>query len=158
MEFLWPDGRIGKHTFDALRVDKNGLRVAIDVKLKNRVVSSGIEEIQQLIKEQVGTDFADVYVIRTEEHIHEDDVADAELALRAFQFSCATSDAVIAGLIAGLHGWCRVRDLVAAAGMGANGCSRSCTTTNSRVSRTSMCRCPAWLGKRRNIIARSREC
>jgi hypothetical protein len=121
VEFIWPDGRKGKHTFDGLRVDKDGLRVAIDVKLKNKIISSGIREIQELIKEQVGSDFADVYVIRTEEHIHEDDVADAELALRAFQFGCASSDAVLTQLIANLYGWCRVRDLVAAAGIGANG-------------------------------------
>ncbi|WP_246251744.1 hypothetical protein [Allomesorhizobium camelthorni] len=90
----------------------------MDVKPKDNVEKTGIHEIQRLIKEQVGKRFADVYLVRTEDNIHPDDVFDAWLLLRARRFACAASDAVVAGLARGLHGWCRVRDLVVASGLG----------------------------------------
>lgn len=118
VEFVYPDGRPGKHWFDALLTLQDGTRVAVDVKPKNKVEKTGILEIQRLIEEQVGKRFADVYLVRTEDHIHPDDVFDAWLLLRARRLACATSDAVVASLARNLHGWCRLRDLVAAAGIG----------------------------------------
>ena len=118
--FRWPNGRIGEHTFDALLVLKDQTRVAVDVKPKGKVVRSQILEIQRLIEEQVGTAFADIYLLRTEDHIHPDDVHDARLVLRARRLACAASDALVGKLVSSLHGWCRLRDLVAASGIGGN--------------------------------------
>lgn len=118
--FRWPDGRIGEHTFDALLVLENLTRVAVDVKPKGKVVRSQILEIQRLIEEQVGTAFADLYLLRTEDHIHPDDVHDARLVLRARRLACAASDALVGKLVSSLHGWCRLRDVVAASGIGAD--------------------------------------
>jgi hypothetical protein len=116
--FRWPDGRIGEHTFDALLTLGDGTRVAVDVKPKGKVVRSRILEVQRLIEEQIGKAFADVYLLRTEDHIHPDDVHDAQLLLRARRLACAASDAVVAKLVSGLHGWCRLRDIVLASGIG----------------------------------------
>jgi hypothetical protein len=118
LTFRWPDGRIGEHTFDALLTLGDGTRVAVDVKPKGKVIGSRILEIQRLIEEQIGTAFADIYLLRTEDHIHPDDVHDAQLLLRARRLACAASDAVVAKLVSGLHGWCRLRDLVLASGIG----------------------------------------
>lgn len=118
--FRWPDGSMGEHTFDGLLTLKDSSRAAVDVKPKEKVVRSRILEIQRLIKEQIGTAFADVYLLRTEDHIHPDDVYDARMLLRARRLACAASDAVVAKLACGLHGWCRLRDLVAASGIGGN--------------------------------------
>lgn len=116
--FQWPDGRRGEHTFDALLTLTNNTRVAVDVKPKSKVLRSKIVEIQRLIEEQVGSSFAEIYLLRTEDHIHPDDVHDAQLQLRARQFACRASDDVVRKLVNSLHGWCRLRDLVAASGRG----------------------------------------
>lgn len=116
--FRWPDGSNGEHTFDALLTLKGGTRVEVAVKPKKKVEKTRILEILRLIEEQVGTAFADVYLLRTEDHIHPDDVYDAQLLLRARRLACGASDGVIANLASGLHGWCRLRDLVAASGIG----------------------------------------
>jgi len=118
---MWEDGRMGEHTFDGLVTLTNGSRAAVDVKPKCRIRHSRVREIHRLVEEQVGTAFADVYLLRSEDHIHPDDVHDAKVLLRARQFACATSDAAIARLVGRLYGWCRLRDLVAASGLGADG-------------------------------------
>ncbi|MEO3998877.1 hypothetical protein [Mesorhizobium sp. CAU 1732] len=118
--FRWPDGSKGEHTFDALLTLKDTTRVAVDVKPKTKVQKSRILEVQRLIEEQIGKAFADVYLLRTEDHIHPDDVYDARMLLRARRLACAASDAVVAKLVGGLHGWCRLRDLVAVSGIGGN--------------------------------------
>lgn len=122
VRYRLPDGRWEKHTFDGLLILKDsGRRIAVDVKPFDEVERSRIEETQRLIREQVGKAFADAYVVRTEEHIHPDDVFDAELLMHAYDLPCSVSDEVIAKLSVNLRGWCRVRDLVAAAGIGGNG-------------------------------------
>jgi hypothetical protein len=118
VDFIDEDARIRTHTFDALLKLADGTRVAVDVKPKNKVERSRILVIQRLIEDQVGTAFADIYLLRTEDHIHPDDVHDARLLLRARSLACAASDAVVAKLACGLHGWCRLRDLVAASAIG----------------------------------------
>lgn len=118
VEFRNGDGKMAEHTFDALLTLKDGIRAAVDLKPKKKVVRSGIIEVQKLIEQQVGKSFADIYLLRTEDHVHPDDVADAQLVLRARRFDCPVSDATIATLANSLIGWCRLRDLVAASGMG----------------------------------------
>lgn len=116
--FRWPDGRKGEHTFDALLTFKDGTRAAVDVKPKEKVDKSLILKVQRLIEEQVGKAFADIYLLRTEDHVHPDDVYDAQLLLRARRLACAASDSIVAKLADGLHGWCRLHDLVATSGIG----------------------------------------
>lgn len=116
--FVDADGRKARHTFDALLTLRDGTRAAVDMKPKKKVDRSRILEVHRLIEEQVGTAFADIYLLRTEDHIHPDDVYDAQLLLRARRLACGASDGVIANLASGLHGWCRLRDLVAASGIG----------------------------------------
>lgn len=118
VDFVDEDGRMARHTFDALLTLWDGTRAAVDMKPKKKVVRSRILEIHRLIEEQVGGAFADIYLLRTEDHVHPDDVHDAQLLLRARKFACAASDNVVTKLVLGLHGWCRLRDLVAASGIG----------------------------------------
>ncbi|MHC2797716.1 hypothetical protein ACVINZ_006728 [Mesorhizobium jarvisii] len=118
VDFADGDGSMATHTFDALLTLKDGTRAAVDVKPKSKVLKSGILQVQRLIQQQHGKSVADVYLVRTEDHIHPDDVADAKLLLRARRLLCEKADAVVAGLAASLHGWCRLRDLVAASGIG----------------------------------------
>lgn len=118
VEYSDEDGRRAMHTFDAFVDLADGTRAAVDVKPKSKVDKSGILQVQRLIEQQHRKSVADVYLVRTEDHIHPDDVADAKLLLRARRLLCEKADAVVAGLAAGLHGWCRLRDLVAASGIG----------------------------------------
>ncbi|MFB9985005.1 hypothetical protein ACFSQQ_11335 [Mesorhizobium kowhaii] len=118
VDFLDGDGRMSTHTFDALLTLNDGVRAAVDMKPKSKVLKSGILQVQRLIEEQHGKAIADIYLVRTEDHIHPDDVADAVLLLRARRLASEKADAVLAGLVASLHGWCRLRDLVAASGIG----------------------------------------
>lgn len=107
------------HTFDVLVVMKSGTRVAVDIKPRDKVERSRVAVVQRLIRDQVGTAFADRYVVRTEDHLHPDDVADARWILRARRLANATADAAVTSLLPSMHGWCRLSDLVAATGMGA---------------------------------------
>lgn len=118
VDFVDGDGRMARHTFDALLTLTDGARAAVDIKPKKKVDRSRILEVHRLIAEQVGAAFADVYLLRTEDHVHPDDVYDAQLLLRARKLACAAADAVVAKLASSLHGWCRLRDLVAASGIG----------------------------------------
>ncbi|WP_294642439.1 hypothetical protein [uncultured Aureimonas sp.] len=116
--FIDDDGRRAEHTFDALLVTRSGERVAIDVKPRSKIGRSRILDIQRRIREQVGTRFADRYLVRTEDHIHPDDVADARLVLRARRLADPAADAAIAEALPFLAGWCRLVDLVDAIGGG----------------------------------------
>ena len=119
MTYLDETGRRACHTFDVLVAMKTGTRIAVDIKPRDKVERSRVAVVQRLIREQVGTDFADKYVVRTEDHLHPDDVADARWILRARRLANAAADAAVASLLPSMHGWCRLSDLVAAAGMGA---------------------------------------
>ena len=107
------------HTFDFFARTHCGLRVYFDFKPKERVESSGIRNVHRSIRQQHGTTYADRMLLRTEDHIHPDDVADAFTVLRARRMRCAVADEAIANLVATMNGWVRVRDLVAASGLAA---------------------------------------
>lgn len=118
VDFVDGDGRKARHTFDALLTLRDGTRAAVDMKPKKKVDRSRILEVHRLVEEQVGAAFADIFLLRTEDHVHPDDVYDAQLLLRARRLACGASDAVVAKLASSLHGWCRLRDLVAASDIG----------------------------------------
>ena len=118
VSFVHDDGRVAWHTFDMLLRLRDGRRAATDVKPKGKVVRSGILEVHRLIREQVGAQFADLYLVRTEDHVHPDDVADGELLLKARRLADSDADSTVSRLVGCLHGWCRMSDLVLAAGIG----------------------------------------
>lgn len=114
-------GRQKKHTFDALLLLRDGRRVAVALKPSGRVARSGIQSTLELIRAQVGPNFADLYVLRTEQHAHPDDAADARLVLRARGFADPMADRIAVELAAKLDGWCRLGDLARAIGAGGSG-------------------------------------
>lgn len=117
VDYLDEDERPAKHTFDFLLSLRAGRRVAVDIKPRAKVERSGILTTQRLIKEQVGSAFADKFLVRTEEHLHPDDVHDSRLILRAWCLGSSEADTVLADLVHRLRGWCRLADLIAATGM-----------------------------------------
>lgn len=119
--YVGPDGQPAIHTFDALVTLKNGRRIAVDVKPRSKVERSGIRTVQRLIRDQIGTGFADAFVVRTEDHLHPDDVWDARWTMRARRLADPRADAAVQALLPCLHTWCRLRDFVAAVGIEAAG-------------------------------------
>ncbi|MDQ0507340.1 hypothetical protein [Xanthobacter agilis] len=109
-------GRRTQHTFDALLHLHDGRRIAVALKPSGRVTASGIGNTLDLIRAQVGSAFADLYVLRTEQHLHPDDVGDARLILRARGLVDPAVDRIAADFAANLHGWCRLIDLAHAVG------------------------------------------
>lgn len=116
-------GKRRQHTFDALLTLLGGRRIAVALKPSGRVGKSGIQTTLELIREQVGEAFADRYVLRTERHLHPDDVADARLILRARSLPDPGADRAAADIASTLRGWCRLSDLaqaIAPKGVGFN--------------------------------------
>lgn len=120
VQYIDENGVVHEHTFDALVRMSDGTRIAIDVKPRQRVVLSGLPEVHRMIKTQVGSGFAHRYLIRTEDHAHPVDVANAELILRARRLSNHAADIAVRDLVEDLRGWCRFGDLIAISGVGAN--------------------------------------
>lgn len=127
------NGVLRTHTFDALVVVKGGRRVAVDVKPRQKVEKSGIRETQRLIRDQVGTAFADVYIVRTEDHMHSADVLDARLVSRARRLPDPDADIAMRELLRHMHGDCRLRDLVDAAGSGAKAFNAAVRLIGARI-------------------------
>lgn len=117
--YVTADGGVKDHWFDSRLLLRDGTRVAVDVKPRARVAQSGIEETQALIFEQFGTAFADIYIVRTEDHMHPDDVLDARLISRARRFADPAADEALTILLGHMHGLCRLGDVVDAIGSGA---------------------------------------
>jgi hypothetical protein len=110
------DGFQRKHTFDFL-VKRSGLWIAVAIKPSRKLASSDLERIVALIRSQVGTRFADRYVILTEQHLHPDDVYNATLIYRARRIPNASADAAIRSLVDKLWGRVRIDDLVRLSGL-----------------------------------------
>ena len=83
VNYVAADGRTRSHTFDFLAITTDGMRLAIAVKPAAKVERSGIQETLDRIREQVGSRFADAYLLRTEQHITPDRVYNAGLILRS---------------------------------------------------------------------------
>jgi len=121
LEYIDAAGRPRVHVPDALVTMTSGTRIAVALKPADKVKSSQIETILNLLAKQVGEDFADRYVLRTEQHLHPDDVFDAKLILRARALTDSAADEAISELIRTQCGWSRLADLVAASTTGAAG-------------------------------------
>ncbi|RXF67956.1 hypothetical protein [Hansschlegelia zhihuaiae] len=121
VEYFDDDGVLHHHTFDFLAVTHAGRRALVDVKPAALVERSNIVFVQQLIREQYGTSLADRYLIRTEQHMHPDDVADAKAVLRACWVPDPDADAKVSKLVQQTSGWLLIDDLVNASGLKAAG-------------------------------------
>lgn len=117
IDYVDEDGVGREHTFDFFALTRCGLRVYFDVKPKERVASSGILNVHRLIEEQHGRSFADRMLVRTEEHMHPDDVADAIAVLRARRLPCPQADEVVARIVGTMSGKVGVEQIVEISGL-----------------------------------------
>lgn len=116
--FYDDDGEERSHIFDFL-VRRSGRRIAVDIKPSEKVQKSGVERVQELIKQQLGASVADQFIVRTEQHLHPDDVHDAELVARARRLPDAEADKVVLELISALAGRACIDAIVERTGLGA---------------------------------------
>lgn len=79
VSYLDVSGKRRHHTFDFRVTLRCGRRIAYAVKPHARVKKSGISHTLELIRQQVGSKFADAYVLRTDAHITKTRVANARL-------------------------------------------------------------------------------
>ena len=83
VSYVGPDGRLRSHTADFRVIRVVGIRIAYAVKPSARVEKSRIQETLDLIKEQVGAQFADHYRVLTENEITKPKAHNARMILRA---------------------------------------------------------------------------
>ncbi|GAA0571219.1 TnsA endonuclease N-terminal domain-containing protein [Caenispirillum bisanense] len=121
VHYMTPDGRTRGHTFDFLVTTVDGKRLAIAVKPEAKVKSSGIQTTLSLVRAQIGSRFADAYLLRTDRHITRDRVFNAQLLLRGRVCRIEADVAAMRAIVETLPGSFRLADLVARAGIGARG-------------------------------------
>lgn len=117
VSFVDAAGKLRSHTFDFLVLRKSKLRVAVDIKPKRRILSTGLDVDHELIKAQVGAAFADIYLILTEEDLHPDAVADARLLLRARRTPDAEADSAVLRFLPPKGGSTSIKHIVSATGL-----------------------------------------
>lgn len=119
--YIAADGRTRSHTFDFLAITTNGMRLAIAVKPAAKVERSGVQKTLDRIREQVGSRFADAYLLRTDQHVTPDRVYNARLILRS-RLGRADSDVdTVRAIVGNLAGTFRVADVVMQSKLGARG-------------------------------------
>ena len=69
IKYLARNGVLKSHTPDYLTISKDNKRTSVDVKPKKSVKNSSLDETLNLISKQVGTHYADKYVVLTEHEI-----------------------------------------------------------------------------------------
>lgn len=114
-------GQTRTHTFDFLVVTEDGRRQAIAVKPEAKIESSGIREVLTRIETQVGTGFADDYLLRTERHITRDRVFNAQLISRSRRSRDSSDIAAIREIVDDLPGSVRIANIVGHSKLGARG-------------------------------------
>ncbi|KJS34803.1 MAG: hypothetical protein VR70_17005 [Rhodospirillaceae bacterium BRH_c57] len=121
VHYVTPDGRTRGHTFDFLVRTVDGRRLAIAVKPEAKVERSGIQATLSLVRAQVGSRFADAYLLRTDRHITRERVFNAQLLLRSRVCRIEADVAAVWAIAGTLPGKFRLADIVAHAGIGARG-------------------------------------
>lgn len=121
VNYVAADGRTRSHTFDFLAITTDGMRLAIAVKPAAKVERSGIQETLDRIREQVGSRFADAYLLRTEQHITPDRVYNAGLILRSRLGRDEGDIDTVWAIVGNLAGNFRVADVVMKSKLGARG-------------------------------------
>lgn len=117
VEYRDANGRLRSHTFDFLVTTVAGSRIAIAVRPSTKVERSGLRETLGLISAQTGCLHADRFLIRTEEHVHRDDVVNARMIISARRLVDPTADAAVSALVDSLRGTVVLGDLVDASGL-----------------------------------------
>lgn len=110
-----------QHTFDFLAITTDGMRLAIAVKPAAKVERSGIQETLDRIREQVGSQFADAYLLRTDQHITPDRVYNARLILRSRRCRDEGDIDTVWAIVGDLAGTFRIADVVMHSKLGARG-------------------------------------
>jgi hypothetical protein len=121
VSYVDASGRTRTHTFDFLAVTADGKRVALAVKPEAKVERSRIAETIALIRAQVGSRFADSYMLRTDRHITPERVFYAGLILRSRRCRNEDDVAAIWAIVGTLPGTFKVADIVAQSKIGARG-------------------------------------
>lgn len=101
------------HTFDFLVVMNDGSRTAYAVKPARNVERSGLRRIVELIRQQ-RPDFADRFVILTEEQITVDHAANARLIIKSRRMRNEDHIAAVMAVVSRLGGSVKIADLLAA--------------------------------------------
>jgi len=114
-------GRTRTHTFDFLAATADGRRVAFAVKPLAKVEHSGIMDTIALIRAQMGSRFADSYLLRTDRHITPDKVFNARLLLRSRRCRNEDDMAAIWAIAGNLPGTFKLADIVTQSKIGARG-------------------------------------
>lgn len=117
VDYVDDEGRPRKHTFDFLATLHCGRRIAYPVKPKALVEKSGIQRVLELIREQVGSTFADAYVLRTDEDISDVRVANAKLVVSSLDCRNDEHVARVRECLAGVVGAVRIADVAARTGL-----------------------------------------
>lgn len=115
------DGKTKQHTFDFLAINAAGVRVAIAVKPEAKIEKSGIKTTLELIRQQVGTRFADRYLVRTEKHITKNRVYNARLIIQARRGRNQEDVSQLTDIVSTLHGSVQINEIVALSGLGGRG-------------------------------------
>jgi hypothetical protein len=115
------DGRVREHTFDWGIIETCGTRTLVAVKPSERVESSGIQRVIDLVAEQLSPDTADYVVLATEQKLTRTDNFNAELIYSARRETIPHDDAIVAGLIKKLRGHTTIAELVEASGIHGSG-------------------------------------
>ncbi|MBR0707999.1 hypothetical protein [Bradyrhizobium liaoningense] len=105
------DGKQHVFTFDFTSLHADGTRTAHSVKPKELVEKSRIEQIHLLLQRQMSPTIANRINLITEEKLAPEDRFNAAVIYAARRFPVPAHDAVIANLVADLHGTTTIRAL-----------------------------------------------
>lgn len=115
--YLDSAGKLRHHTFDFLARCHNGRRIAIAVKPEAKLEKSRIEQVVEAIRVQVGSRFADAFLVRTERHITRDKAYNARLILSSWHFRNKDHVQQITALVEDLKGAVKIADLMQRSGL-----------------------------------------
>lgn len=114
-------GRMRQHTFDFLVTTTDQKRHAIAVKPEAKVEKSGIQDVLNRIRAQVGAKFADHYLLLTDRHITRDKASNARLILRCRRIRNEGDIAIVREITRDLLGAFSISDIVIRSQLGARG-------------------------------------
>jgi hypothetical protein len=113
-EYVDDDGVCHEHIFDLLVILHSGKRIAIDVKPHERLQSSNLRGIHDLIAGQMSPDIADELLIVTDKRLSPADRYNYELYYAVHREKWPEDDAVVASLIRKLKGPTEIARIVKA--------------------------------------------
>jgi hypothetical protein len=121
VSYIAKDGRRCRHTFDFLATTAWDTTIAFAVKPSAKVAKSGIAEIVDLIRNQVGARFADRFQVMTEKQITKPRAANGRLILHSRRGRSQQDVEQVRTIAASIKGAVKISDLVVASGLEARG-------------------------------------